>query len=587
MAGLKLGNVQVKGNRIQVRCLFKYKDDCKAITGARWNSTDKCWEYPVSPASAYNIAETLGKAGALPNLELDSQFVAYVKEFENTLTVGAAIKQADDLPEIPCTATQAWLHQKRAYYFAYPMSAVMLPMWMGTGKSKVAIDLIVNRGHMRSIILAPLSVVKDVWPRQFRTHAGKRVHVAALWAGSVADKARQAKQALDYGKATNTPVVIVVNYESAWRAPFGPCYDEAGKIIDNGFALTQQWDCAILDESHRIKSPGGTWSWFCTKLGDCAKQRICLTGTPMPHSPLDVYAQYRFLDKGIFGTSYNAFRQQYAEMGGYHSKQVRSYKNLEDLNRKFYSIAFFVPKGTIELPPWLPTTRACRLDPATMRAYKQLEDSFVAEVKGGKVTVTNALTKLLRLQQVTSGYTVLDDEEGNANAKPKITRLGTEKKDLLADVLEDLAIDEPVVIFARFWPDLDNIREVCEKQGRRVAELSGRMNQLADWQDGKYDAIVIQIQAGGVGIDLTRSRYCLYYSLGFSLGDYEQSMARVDRPGQLREGYYIHLIAEGTVDEKVYEALAKRKRVVEWVLEGINQIGNIKADLIEERKAGN
>ena len=152
MAGLKLGNVQVKGNRIQVRCLFKYKDDCKAITGARWNSTDKCWEYPVSPASAYNIAETLGKAGALPNLELDSQFVAYVKEFENTLTVGAAIKQADDLPEIPCTATQAWLHQKRAYYFAYPMSAVMLPMWMGTGKSKVTM---VPLGWLSATLILP------------------------------------------------------------------------------------------------------------------------------------------------------------------------------------------------------------------------------------------------------------------------------------------------------------------------------------------------------------------------------------------------------------------------------------------------
>ena len=80
------------------------------------------------------------------------------------------------------------------------------------------------------------------------------------------------------------------------------------------------------------------------------------------------------------------------------------------------------------------------------------------------------------------------------------------------------------------------------------------------------DVLVIQIQAGGVGVDVTRARVAIYYSLDFNLGNYLQSMARIRRPGQSRSGLWIHLVAEGTIDSKVYRALEKRQQVVEWVL---------------------
>jgi SNF2 family DNA or RNA helicase len=76
----------------------------------------------------------------------------------------------------------------------------------------------------------------------------------------------------------------------------------------------------------------------------------------------------------------------------------------------------------------------------------------------------------------------------------------------------------------------------------------------------------VQIESGGVGVDLTRARYALYYSLGFSLGSYEQSLARIHRPGQTRPVEYIHLLAEGTIDEKIMTALALRADVVNTVL---------------------
>ena len=80
------------------------------------------------------------------------------------------------------------------------------------------------------------------------------------------------------------------------------------------------------------------------------------------------------------------------------------------------------------------------------------------------------------------------------------------------------------------------------------------------------DVAGVQIQAGGVGIDLTRARYAVYYSLGHSLTDYLQSRRRVHRPGQTRTTTYFHLIAEDTVDQQVYQALASKQDVVEFIM---------------------
>ncbi|MBE0656622.1 MAG: DEAD/DEAH box helicase, partial [Bryobacteraceae bacterium] len=119
----------------------------------------------------------------------------------------------------------------------------------------------------------------------------------------------------------------------------------------------------------------------------------------------------------------------------------------------------------------------------------------------------------------------------------------------------------------RFHKDLEAVNRVADETGRRSLELSGRADELQLWQAGGAPVLAVQIDSGGVGVDLTRARYAIYYSLGFSLGSYEQSLARIHRPGQTRPVTYIHLLAEGTVDQKVMTALARRSDVVNSVLQ--------------------
>ena len=211
-------------------------------------------------------------------------------------------------------------------------------------------------------------------------------------------------------------------------------------------------------------------------------------------------------------------------------------------------------------------TRTCELSPKCMKIYKELEKDFLAEVNDGSISVDNALTKMLRLSQLTSGYVQLDPERiGLDSTKYEI--IDNNKIDLLKDILLDIDIDEPVVVFCNFRNEINRIREMAEKSKRTSGELSGKENNLAEWQQGKTSLLVVQIQSGGVGIDLTRSRYCMYFSTGNSLFNFQQSQARVHRPGQLRKVYYIYLVAKGTVDMTIAKAMQNKQNLSELFLQ--------------------
>ena len=287
----------------------------------------------------------------------------------------------------------------------------------------------------------------------------------------------------------------------------------------------------------------------------------------MAHSPLDVYAQYRFLDKGIFGTSFVNFRARYAVMGGYGNHEVKGYQSQEELHEKFYQVAFRVmAKDVQDLPPTVDIVRTCQLSASARAVYNSIDKEFVAEVGAGMVTVTNALTKLLRLQQITSGFITMDKSDELTPQKAHIQEIDTAKSELLLDILTDLKEDEPVAIFCRFHPDLDTIHAIGQSLGRKVLELSGRINQLKEWQDGQAPLLAVQMKSGGVGVEMIRACYQVFYSLGYSLGDYLQARKRTDRPGQTRPVKFIHLVAENTKDAEVYRALENREEVVESIL---------------------
>lgn len=467
-------------------------------------------------------------------------------------------------PPAPVTRMDApplWNHQKEALrHVDRAKGGVGLFMDMGTGKSRVVVEYL-NRNHVsRVLILCPLSVV-PAWVKQFDLYGTKPYLILPMkenW--TAARKRTEAEHAEAIARARRLPLVLIINYESAWRPPLGQIYDATGeRVIDPGYFLARDWDVVCADELHRCKDPQGRASRFLAKLGEQAHKRIGLTGTPMPHSPLDLFAQYRFLDPSIFGRSYYAFKARYAVMGGYENKEVVGYNHTDEMNARMYSIAYRVRAADVlDLPPAVHVERTCELEPKARKHYKSMTRDFVVELEQGTVTAANALVKLLRLAQLVDGF--LTDEDG------VLHEVSRAKRDVLRDLMEDTPTDEPLVIFGRFHGDLDAIHAVARETGRTSGELSGRKKQLAQWQAGEFPVLAVQIASGGVGVDLTRARHCIFYSVTWSLGDFDQALARVHRPGQHRSVLYSHIIADGTVDRAVYGALQEKRSVVDAII---------------------
>jgi SNF2 family DNA or RNA helicase len=426
----------------------------------------------------------------------------------------------------------------------------------GTGKTRVAIEIMCTLLARLVLIVCPMRVV-DVWERELRKHASFPYLFRALdeRAGTVTDKAEIARQIIALSRVNGRSCILAVNYESVWLEPF------------RSLALHTSWPLVIADECHRLKSPSGKASRFMGKLAFCAGHRLGLTGTPLPHSKLDIWAQYRFLDRRIYDPSYGSFASRYAIYGGFQKREIKGWREEEDFNRRMARIAFRVSKEVLDLPPEMDQVLYASLGLRARQIYAELETnliSWLGSMPDDEITVANALVLLLRLQQLTGG-TLRDDNR-------QIHHVDTAKEDLLADWLEDLPPGEPIVVFARFVPDLDAIARASTRAGLTSGEVSGRSpHGIAAWQAGKTQVLAAQIQTASEGQDFTRARYCVFYSMGFKLFEYIQARARVHRAGQTRPTTYFHLLCRDTVDERVLHAVQNRWQVVESVLKEMRQ----------------
>ena len=336
--------------------------------------------------------------------------------------------------------------------------------------------------------------------------------------------------------------VAVINYESAWRME---------KEL-----TTWKPDLIIADEGHKIKTHNISASKAMHRLGAKAGFRLLLTGTPVTNKAIDLFSQYKFLDPSVFGNSYYAFRNRYFDMTGYGNYTPVLKGNMEgELIQRMHTIAYRATKAEcLDLPETTDIFRRVELEPQALRLYRQLVRDSYAELERGEVTITNVLTKLLRLSQLTGGFLGSDESASTE-------QVSTAKLDVLEDLIDStLEENRKLVIIARFVPELRAICRLLEKKSIRYSLIMGgvtnRDEQVTQFQnDPSVPVFVGQIATAGLGITLTAASTMVFYSLDYSMSNFEQTKARIHRAGQRMPCTYIYLLAAGTVDEKVLAAL--------------------------------
>ena len=337
----------------------------------------------------------------------------------------------------------------------------------------------------------------------------------------------------DYQNLYPFYIVGVINYELAFRRP------ELAKLTD--FTL-------MLDESSLIQNEQAKRTKFIlNKLRP--KNVILLSGTPTGGKYENLYSQLKLLGWDISKTTYwNTYIEYHFEdFGGFPVKVVDGYKNVDRLKRKMreYGCHFLKTEDVLDLPDQIFTT----VKVPVSKEYRKFRKDRVVDIDGTTLVGDNTLTKMLYERQLCGVY---------SEAKLEAFR----------DLVE--STEDRLIVFYNFTSELYELQRVTDLLERSSCVINGQYKSLYVYENTSNSITFIQYQAGAMGLNLQKANKIIYYSPPLSSELYEQSKKRINRIGQDRTCYYYNLTVTGSIEERIYNALAMRRDYTEALFEEEN-----------------
>ena len=539
-------------------------------------------------------------------------------------------------------------HQKRGLAKLIKCKGVgALLMEPGTGKTAVTLDycsllaLASKRGEARVLVIGPLAAV-DQWALQAPKWVSPQVNV---WAEALGGSVMQRVEALRSRGGVKVKHVTGGSGRGASTSPRGVHANRAwalaarrdgadlpraeavaggpdvlgdGKprlVIEaiNLDTLSQRRqvgsktmadvvlgavtdfdpDLVVIDEMHKIKSISSNASRLAGRIGNRVERRIGLTGTVIPHSPLDVYAQWRFIDPKAFGrvqpdgtrraATFAHFKEDYAQMGGYMGHEVIGFKNLDRLEEIMAErSAVAIKSECLDLPDAVDTILPVTLSAKESKAYEEMRTQLQVQFReeddaaaSGEATAMNRLSRLIRLRQITAGH--LPDDEG------QVSEIGRSKAKTIASLIHDTLEDEKrIVVFGTFTRELQALEEEITDKRTAVLRIDGStkpedriaMRQRFGSDDPTRLVIVAQIKTLSVAVnELVTASHAVFASLPWQRDDIVQARDRLNRLGQKRSTTFWYALAPGTVDDVVFRAYQDRTDLEKSLMNHIYQEG--------------
>jgi len=466
--------------------------------------------------------------------------------------------------------TKPYQHQHDVLMLSWDKESWAYFMEMGTGKSKVCID---NAAMLREcdeidtfIVVAPKGVYRNWANLEIPAHMPDRIREGSLMAIWRPTPPRALKQdLLSFMEPSKNFRILVMNIEALSTV-------KGQKFLVG--VLKASRALLAIDESTAIKSPKASRTKALIKISELAKYKRILTGFPVTQSPMDLWAQCRFLDKtflGDCGDNYFQYQYRYAVMKkqsvGTHSfNRVVGYRNLEELSGFLKNFSSRVMKEEcLDLPAKIYTQRSVTLSDDQKTIYNDLKKYALAHIEDEEfMTANNVMTQLLRMQQVLSGHTKVDSGE--------MIEIKDNRLNELMDCLEE--VEGKAIIWSRFRYDVKRITEALSKKygPRSTVNYFGdtsdeaRSTAIENFQNGEARFFVGNPQTGGYGITLTAAQTVIYFANSFDLAIRMQSEDRAHRIGQTEHVNYIDLISEGTIDEQIVKALRNKMDIASVVM---------------------
>jgi hypothetical protein len=371
--------------------------------------------------------------------------------------------------------------------------------------------------------------------------------------------------AWQFAKSAKGRFAIAVNYEALQ-------YDKAKEFLGE---FVNSRTLLVADESIKLKNHESLTTKAALAISKAAGATRVLSGLPMTQGPQDLYPQLRFV-RQLSGTNPYAFRNRFCKMGGFKNKKIVGAINEEELTGLISSTAFVAKRKDWGKPGKAEYyTMGVELSPVQQKHYKEMDRDFVTMLSSGfEVTVDQVISKLLKLQQISSGF--MYTENGHAEEimdpfkTPKILRvLEFMREEAVGKVIvpyhygksgdilmEALAEYSPAVIRSGVW---------MKKNDRDVDAEKRRFNK-----DPKCRVMILQITSGKYGHDLSgvhgdRCGTMLFYENTYSLDDRGQIEMRNTASSQDWDNVYLDLVCS-KIERAAIEAHIKKESLVTAIL---------------------
>lgn len=405
-------------------------------------------------------------------------------------------------------------HQREALKYTEDLKKVAYYYDMGLGKTFIGSEKMRHLGAKINLVICQKSKVDD-WINHFKNYCDN-IAIMDL------TKKKQYEAYIDHAQmSTYYQVIGVINYDLVWRRK---------ELLDmRDFTL-------MLDESSMIQNEQAKRSKFIMRLN--YENLILLSGTPTSGKYERLWSQMHLLGWNI---SKDLYWRQYIDVEvtmvqGFPIKIVRGYKNVERLKAKMreHGCRFLKTDEVFELPEQ--TFNTLKIKPIS--EYRRFRKERIVNVDGVELVGDTTLTKMLYERQLCGQY--------NAN-----------KLNAFKDLVE--STNDRLIVFYNFTRELELMMDICANMYRPISIMNGERKDLSAYDDRDDSITFIQYQAGAMGLNLQKANKIIYFTPTLSSELFEQSKKRIHRIGQNKACFYYKLVVTGSIEEKIYKVLDKRK----------------------------
>lgn len=337
--------------------------------------------------------------------------------------------------------------------------------------------------------------------------------------------------------------------------------------IDKQKIVEQDFDYLILDEAHHAKNFKSVTAKTAREIR--AKNKLCLTGTPIENNLLELYSQMEFLNPGIFG-NLEEFKQNIAiPIEKYNDKEKS--EHLQKMTKPFI-LRRTKEQVLIDLPQKTEQTIFVEMETRQQKFYDSIKNYYQTKVLGlvAKQGVAKShlqiLEALLRLRQACCDPRLI---------KPQTTTTSAKLLETIELVKNAIAEGHKILLFSQFTSMIDILEKTFHIHSIPFVTLTGqtatakRAKIVADFQESPTPLVfLLSIKAGGVGINLTGADYVIHYDPWWNPAVEKQATDRAHRIGQTKPVTVYKIITKNSIEEKILQLQDKKRDLVDRIIVG-------------------